>query len=119
MRLRRIILPLLLVLAAPLDAEAQQAEKVARIGFLTTGSINSPEAQVMLNAFQRELRQRGYVEGQNLVIEYRAAEGKIERLPFLASELARLKIDLIVAAATPAASAAQHATSTIPIVALA
>ncbi len=107
------------LLAAPLAAQAQTAAKGARIGFLTTGSVKTPETQVMLNTFQRELRERGYVEGQNILIEYRAADGKIERLPPLASELARLKVDLIVAMATPAARAAQHATSTIPIIAVA
>jgi putative ABC transport system substrate-binding protein len=107
------------LLAAPLAAEAQQATTVARIGLLSSGSVNSPEAQVMLNAFQQELRELGYIQGQNIVVEYRAAEGEMGRLPSLASDLARLKVDLIVAAATPAARAAQRATSTLPIVAVA
>ena len=106
------------LLAAPLAAEAQPAT-VARIGLLSSGSVNSPEAQVMLNAFQEELRELGYIQGQNIVVEYRQAEGEMGRLPSLASDLARLKVDLIVAAATPAARAAQRATSKIPIVAVA
>ena len=70
----------------------------------------------MLDAFRQGLRERGYVEGQTIVIEYRAADGKIERFPSLANELASLKLDLILAANTPAASAIQHATTTTPIV---
>jgi ABC-type uncharacterized transport system substrate-binding protein len=106
------------LLAAPLAAEAQPAT-VARIGWLSSGSVNSPEAQVMLNAFEQELRELGYIQGQNIVVEYREAEGDMGRLPSLASDLARLKVDLIVAAATPAARAAQRATGTLPIVAVA
>ena len=105
------------LLAAPLAAEAQQAAKVARLGYLVTGSLESPETRVTLDAFRQGLRERGYVEGQNIVIEYRSANGKIGRLPGLAVELARLKVDLIVAVAMPAARAAQQATTTIPIVA--
>ena len=107
------------LLTAPLAAEAQQAGKVARIGYLVTGSLESPEMRARLDAFRQGLRERGHVEGQNIVIEYRAADGKIERLPSLATELARLKVDLIVAVATPAARAAQQATTTIPVVAVA
>jgi putative ABC transport system substrate-binding protein len=103
-------------LATPLAA-AQQAGKVARIGYLVTGSLESSETRVTLEAFRQGLREHGYVEGQNLVIEYRAADGKIERFPRLATELTRLKVDLIVAGNTPGARAAQQATTTIPIVA--
>ena len=81
-----------------------------------TGSLESPDAHVVLDAFRQALRERGYVEGQNIVIEYRSAAGKLERFPTLASELARLKVDLIVAANTPAARAARQATTVIPIV---
>jgi len=101
--------------AAPLAGEAQQT-KMARIGYLVTGLLESPETQVMLDAFRQGLRERGYAEGQNIVIEYRSAGGKLERFPALASELAGLKVDLIVAANTPAARAAQQATTVIPIV---
>ncbi len=103
--------------AAPLAASAQQAAKVPRIGYLVTGSPESPETRAVLAAFRQGLREHGYVEGQNIVIEYRAAEGKMERLPDLAAELAALKVDLIVAPNTPAARAARQATTTIPIVA--
>jgi len=111
-----LLVVLAAILAAPLAVDAQPP-KVARIGYLVTGSLESPEAQVILNAFRQGLRERGYVEGQNILIEYRGADGKIERLPGLATELTRLKVDLILAGATPAARAAQQATTTIPIVA--
>jgi putative ABC transport system substrate-binding protein len=115
-RLELVVTLALGVLAAPLAAEAQPAAKVARIGFLVTGSLESPEQRVALDAFRQALRERGYVEGQNILFEHRGADGKIERFPGLATELARLKVDLIVAANTPAARAAQRATTTIPIV---
>jgi putative ABC transport system substrate-binding protein len=105
------------LLTAPLAAHAQQPAKVARIGYLVTGVLESPETRVLLDAFRQGLRERGYVEGQNIVIEYRAADGKLERFPTLATELVRLKVDLIVAGNTPAARAAQQATTTVPIVA--
>jgi len=104
------------LLAAPLAAGAQQAGKVWRIGWLLTGSLESPETRLLRDAFREGLRERGYIEGQNIVIEYRPADGRIERFPRLASELVRLKLDLIVAANTPAARAAQQASTTIPIV---
>jgi putative ABC transport system substrate-binding protein len=97
---------------APLAAEAQQAAKIARIGYLVGGS--GPIAE----AFLQGLRDLGYVEGRNLVIEYRSAAGKPERLPALAAELVALKVDLIVAPSTVAALAAKQATSTIPIVSI-
>jgi len=104
------------LLAVPLAGEAAQPTKVARIGYLVTGLLESPETRVTLDAFRQGLRERGYVEGQNIVIEYRSAGGKLERFPALASELARLKVDLIVAVNTPAARAAKQATTVIPIV---
>jgi ABC-type uncharacterized transport system substrate-binding protein len=100
----------------PLAARAQQSAKVARIGYLVTGSLESPEARVMVDAFRQGLGERGYVEGQSIVIEYRSAEGRIERFPRLANELASLNLDLILAPNTPAARAVQRATSKIPIV---
>jgi putative ABC transport system substrate-binding protein len=103
--------------AWPLAAGAQQPAKVARIGYLATGSLDSPEVRTLVGAFRQGLRERGYVEGQNIVIEYRAADGKIERFMDLAVELVRLSPDLIVAANTPAASAVRRATTTIPVVA--
>src|SRR5216683_7739275 len=101
------------ILAAPLVTDAQPAGKVYRIGRLSSGPPREPNPG--LEAFRQGLRDLGYVEGQNLVIEYRYAEGREERLPDLAAELVRLKVDVIVAGG-PAIRAAQHATSTIPIV---
>ncbi len=102
------------LLAAPLAAEAQQAAKVARIGYLSTNLAANPHLH---EAFLQGLRDLGYVEGRNVVIEYRDAEGKPERLPALAAELVALKVDVIVVAeAHHAALAAKQATRTIPIV---
>src|SRR5712692_7420435 len=102
------------LLAVPLAAEAQQAAKVARIGFLAGNLAASPHPP---EAFRQGLRDLGYVEGRNVVIEYRDAEGKLERLPALAAELLALKVDVIFAAGgTRAALAAKQATRTLPIV---
>src|SRR3989442_4374006 len=101
-------------LFAPLPAEAQQAGKVAGIGVLAQDSSTS--VAHILEAFGQGLRDLGYVEGQNIVIEYRWAEGRAERLSDLAVELVSLKVDVIVAGGTPAPLAAKHATRTIPIV---
>jgi len=102
------------ILVVPLAAEAQQAGKVARIGVLAQGS--STDAPHSGEAFRQGLHDLGYVEGQNIVLEYRWAEGRAERLPDLAVELVNLKVDVIVAGGTPAPLAAKHATRTIPIV---
>ena len=99
-------------LAAPLAA-AQQAAKIARIGYLAVDPVASSDRS---EAFRRGLRDLGYVEGRNVVIEYRDAEGKPERLPALAAELIALKVQVIVAATTVAALAATRATRTTPIV---
>src|SRR5262245_20401062 len=103
------------LLAAPLAADAQQAGKAPRIGFL---SVTSPSDRPhLLEAFRQRLRELGWVEGQNIVIDYRYAEERVDRLPDLAAELVRLKVDLIVGSAgTPVATAAKNATETIPIV---
>jgi putative ABC transport system substrate-binding protein len=97
----------------PVAAEAQQAAKVARIGFLSGCMACGPH---LPEAFRQGLRDLGYVDGQNLVIEYRDAEGKLERLPALAAELVALKVDVILAAGEPHALAAKQATRTLPIV---
>jgi putative tryptophan/tyrosine transport system substrate-binding protein len=102
--------------AWPIGVRAQQAAKVARIGYLVTGALASHEQRSLLGSFRQGLRERGYVEGQNIVVEYRGADGNIERFPELARELVGLDLDLIVANNTPAARAAQQATTTIPIV---
>src|SRR5713101_2715957 len=101
------------LLTAPLAADAEQAAKVARIGYLTGSLAAFPQLR---EAFIQGLRDLGYVEGRNLVIEYRSPEGKPERLPALAAELVALKVDVIVAAGTPQPLAAKQATRTIPIV---
>src|SRR5262245_47990186 len=103
-------------LLRPLAVRAQQAANIARIGCLVTGTLGSPEARAMVDAFRRGLRERGYVEGVNIVIEYRSADGSIERFQHLAQELASLKLDLIFAPNTPAAPATQRATHTNPLV---
>ena len=102
------------LLGAPLAGEAQQAGKVNRIGLL------SPVSQGLgIEAFREGLRTLGYVEKHNIVVEYRSAEGRFDRLPDLAAELVRLKVDVIVAVVTQASLAAKNATGTIPIVMLA
>src|SRR5215813_15676217 len=95
------------VLAALSRAEAQQAAKAARIGWLGTQAAGGPH---LLEAFRQGLRDLGYTEGRNVVIEYRYSGGKSEQLPTLAAELVALKVDVIVAANTPAALAAKRAT---------
>jgi len=102
------------LLAAPLAAEAQSAKKVYRIGYLDAGSPVSNKRY--LEKFLQGLGGLGYVEGRNFVIEYRSAEGKLERLPDLAAELATLKVDVVVAVTNPPIAAAKQATATIPIV---
>jgi putative tryptophan/tyrosine transport system substrate-binding protein len=96
------------------SAEAQQPKKVARIGFLAAVSHSANSAR--FEAFRQGLRELGYTEGKNIVIEYRYAEGKLSRYPELANEMARLKPDVIVVASTRFTAAAKQATSTIPIV---
>jgi putative tryptophan/tyrosine transport system substrate-binding protein len=97
-------------------AEAQQAGKAPRIGYLLDGSSSS--AADRIDTFRDGLRDLGYVEGKNIVIDYRYAEGRFDRFPELAAELVRLKVYVIVAVSTVAARAAKNATRTIPIVAL-
>jgi putative ABC transport system substrate-binding protein len=97
-----------------LPMPGQQAAKVPRIGFLAVGSREGRAP--LIEGFHQGLREYGYVEGQNLLIEYRFSEGRDERLSELAAELVALKVDLIVASGTPASFAAKEATSTIPLV---
>jgi putative ABC transport system substrate-binding protein len=96
------------------SAEAQQQDHLRRIGFLTASSASAIAART--GALRQGLRELGYVEGKNIVIEWRYAEGKLDRLPVLAAELVGLKVELIVTSAPPATSATKAATSTIPIV---
>jgi len=109
----RSVLALLLV-ALPAAGAAQPVAKISRIGYLTHISAAADAAQ--LEAFREGLRALGYIEGQNILIESRYADGQLERLPALAAELLRLKVDVIVAAPTPAIRAVQKATQTVPIV---
>jgi putative tryptophan/tyrosine transport system substrate-binding protein len=102
------------LLAAPLGTRAQQVGKVYRIGILEP--IPAAQNAANLDALRKGLRDLGYVEGRNLVIEYRSADGRAERFPDLATELVRLKVDLIVTRGTPATNAAKSATETIPVV---
>ena len=102
------------LLADPLTAGAQQAVKVYRLGYLASNLAASPHLH---EAFRQGLRDLGYVAGRNLLIEYRDADGKLERLPGLAAELVALQVDVIVTGGgTPAALAAKHATSTLPVI---
>src|SRR6266581_7812645 len=111
---RDTVLALLALGAAPFAAEAQQAAKIARIGYLA-GDLAT--AAHLPEAFRQGLRDLGYVEGRNVVIEYRDAEGKLERLPALAGELVALKVDVILAeGGTLGPRVAMQATRTIPIV---
>jgi putative ABC transport system substrate-binding protein len=99
-------------LFSPVAAEAQQTAKIARIGYLEGNLAANPHLR---EAFRQGLRDLGYVEGCNVVIEYRSAEGKFERFPALAAELVALKVDVIVAAqGTLGALAAKQATRTLP-----
>jgi len=111
-----IVLLAVAVLVVPLPGEAQQAASLPRIGFLAPGSLSEPRIQRYLQAFRQGLRELGYVDGQNIAIEFRWAEGKYDRLPGLAAELVRLKVNAIVAGGPPAIQAAKQATETIPIV---
>jgi putative tryptophan/tyrosine transport system substrate-binding protein len=97
-----------------MSAQAQQPPKISRIGFLSTTSPSNVPTR--LEAFRQGLRDLGYVEGKNIVIEYRYAEGNIDRLPTLLDELVRLKVDVIVASGPSPTRAAKKATATIPIV---
>ena len=105
-----------LLLIAPLAAEAQQAVSRPRIGFLGTSSSSDPRGARYVAAFRQGLRELGYVEGQNIAIEFRWAEGKYHVLPGLAAELVGLKVNVLVAGSQAAIQAAKHATETIPIV---
>jgi ABC-type uncharacterized transport system substrate-binding protein len=102
------------LLAAPLAADAQQATKVTPIGYLSGPSLSANAARI--EAFRQGLRELSYVEGKNIVIEWRSADGKFDRLPALAAELVRLKVAVIVTSGGALTRRAKEATSTIPIV---
>ena len=108
------ILFVVVLLAVGAIAEAQQPVKITRIGYLDAVSLSVNAARV--EAFRQSLRKLGYVEGKNIFIEWRSADGKLDRLPALAAELVHLKVDIIVTGGRSATRAAKEATSTIPIV---
>src|SRR5215831_5399455 len=111
----RSIAVAVMLFAVAVIAEAQQPRKVPRIGFLSSGSASGITAN--LEGFRQGLRELGYVEGKNIIIEYRWAEDKLDRLSELAAELVSLGVDIIVTGGTPSVLAAKKATNTIPIVA--
>jgi len=111
---RRFLLTSLAGVAVPLTAEAQQATKVTPIGYLSGPSLSANAARI--EAFRQGLRELSYVEGKNIVIEWRSADGKFEGLPALAAELVRLKVAVIVTSGGALTRRAKEATSTIPIV---
>ena len=111
---RRFFAVSALLFALSFPAAAQQAGKIFRIGFLDSGTASG--SAVLVDAFRQELSKLGWIEGKNITIEYRFAEQQLDRLPELAADLIRLKVDLIVTTGDPPASAAKKATTTIPIV---
>jgi putative ABC transport system substrate-binding protein len=106
---------LFLALSVRVEAQ-QQPAKVPRIGFLTLSSASDPQTALRHDAFRQGLRDLGYVEGKNINIDYRYADGKLERLPGLAEELVRLRVDVLVASSATVAEAAKKSSATIPIV---
>jgi len=108
------LIAIVAALALGAVATAQQTGKIFRIGYLDAGTASG--SAVLVEAFRQELSKLGWVEGKNITIEYRFAEGRNDRLPELAADLVRLKVDLIVTQGTPIALAAKSATTTIPIV---
>lgn len=117
MSIRILVLVCLLITVLLITglAEAQPPKKVPRMGFLSAFSRSDNNDQ-LVEAFRQGLREFGYLEGKNIVIEYRYAEGRRERLPELAAELVRSKVDIIVATTAPGTEAAKTATKIIPIV---
>ena len=103
-----------MLLAFSLPADAQQQAKARKIGWLGTRPASGPDSEI--EAIRRELHSMGWVEGENIAFEHRYTEGKVERLPALADELVRLKVDIIFTGSTPGARAAKNATRTMPIV---
>jgi putative tryptophan/tyrosine transport system substrate-binding protein len=104
------------LLTGPLVVEAQQARKAWRVGFLAVGFRPAPGSPTSRDPFLHKLRELGYTEGRNVVLEFRYAEGRTERYPALAAELVNLNVDVLVAESTPAAMAAKQASGMVPIV---
>src|SRR5262245_20917870 len=116
MQRRDFVKVLSLAVSWPFAVQAQKPRKVPRIGFLSTASLETPEGRTSFGAFQQGLRELGYFNGENIVIEVRSADSKIERFPALAKELIDLDVDIIVALNSLSGRAAKQATNTIPIV---
>jgi putative ABC transport system substrate-binding protein len=115
-RAASLIIVALGMLVAPLGAEAQQVKRDARIGIITLARTGDVPTQTNFDALRQGLREHGWVEGKTIAFEYRWADGRYERLPDIAAELVRLKVDIVVTSTTPAIQAVQQATKTIPIV---
>jgi putative ABC transport system substrate-binding protein len=109
---RREFITLLGAASWPLAAHAQRSGRMVRVGMLTTAN---PRSTPFFQAFEQRLRELGYIDGQNIIIEFRNAEGEVDRLPDLAADLVRRDVDLVVTATDPATRAAKKATATIPI----
>src|SRR5262252_7460356 len=107
-----LLIVALALVATGAAAQAQQPKKVPRIGCLYATSLSSTR----IKAFRQGLRELGYVDGENITIEWRSAEGEYDRLPRFAAELVRLKVDIIITGGAPAVRAVKEATVTIPIV---
>src|SRR5215475_2754848 len=118
MNRRTLLCGLTVGLAAPFAVEAQQSGKVYRIGWLGVTPPTSPPVQRLLEAFPQGLRDHGFIEGQNVIIERRYSEGREDRHTAFVAEFVQKKVDLIITGSSAAAHAAKQATSTIPIVML-
>jgi putative ABC transport system substrate-binding protein len=116
-KISRLVRIIMVLVTGAAIAEAQQRAKVPQIGYLAgRGDPSTPDP--LIDAFRQGLRDLGYIEGKNIVVEYRYAEGKLDRIPSLVAELVQLKVDVLVTPAFPAIRAAKQATKTIPIVML-
>src|SRR4029453_14498212 len=115
-RRRFLLTSLAGAVAAPRAAGAQQAGKLHRIGILSPGGVPDPSVSTTPNLVPRHLRELGYVEGRNLVVEQKFADGQLDRLPALARDLLRLPVDVIVTTGGEATQAAREVTATVPIV---
>jgi putative ABC transport system substrate-binding protein len=112
--IRYIVTLILSLLTVPLTSQAQPAAKVPRLGLLIPSAVSAVASR--LEAFRHGLRDLGYIEGQNITLEYRFADGQADRLPALGAELVQLQVDVLVVDGTTALRAAQHATTTLPII---
>src|SRR5215475_6268835 len=114
MKRREVVLLIGSAAAWPAATLAQQPKQIVRIGYLGTGPVEP--SKPFLDAFRQGLRELGYFEGKNVLVEYRTADANIAQLPALVNELIRIEVDVIVAQTTPIARVAQQASTTIPII---